>query len=97
LHSTNKTHTKQAQKLAKTNTYKKRKNSILNKTSSSSEQDNNTSLHKKCAICVHHNLRLNESDPPAELIELISIWPKLSEHIKSSIKTMIKTGGANKK
>jgi hypothetical protein len=69
----------------------------LNKTSTSPEQDNNTSLHKKCAICVHQNLQLNESDLPAALRELISVWPKLSEHTKSSIITLIKAGGANKK
>jgi len=97
LHSTNKTHTKQAQKLAKSDTYKKQKKSNLNKTSTSPEQDNNTFLHKKCAICVHQNLRLNESDLPAELIELISVWSKLSEYTKSLIRTLIKAGGANKK
>ncbi len=89
LHSTNKTHTKQAQKLAKPDTYKNRKNSNLNKTSTSSKQDNNTFLHKKCAICVHQNLRLNESDLPAELLELASVWPKLPEHTKSMIRFLI--------
>ena len=97
LQKHNKTHTKQAQKLAKTDTYKNQKNSHLNKTSTSFEQDNNTSLHKKCAICVHQNLRLNESDLPAELIELISVWPKLSEHTKSSIRTLIKDSGTNER
>ena len=69
----------------------------MNKTSTSSEQDNNRLLHKKCAICVHQYLRLNGSELPAEFIELISVWPKLSEHTKSSIRTLIKAGGPNKK
>ena len=49
------------------------------------EQNHNTSLHEKCAICVHQNLRLNESDLPAELLELVSVWSKLPEHTKNSI------------
>ena len=89
LHITNKTDTKQAQKLAKSDTYKNHNNINLNKTSTSSEQDHNTSLHKKCAICVHQNLRLNESDLESELLELISVWPKLPGHIKSSIRALI--------
>jgi hypothetical protein len=90
LHNTNKTHTKQAQKLAKSDTYKNRKNNNLNKISTSSEQDNNTSLHKKCAICVHHSLYLNESIPLPKLFELIQVWTKLPEHIKKNIGVLTK-------
>jgi len=75
LHSTNKTHTKQAQRLAKSDTHKNRKNSNLNKTSTSSEQDHNKLLREKCAICVHQNFAANGNLPP-ELIELICLWPK---------------------
>ena len=85
LHSANKNHTKQTQKLAKSNTCKNHKNSNLNKTSTSSEQDNNTSLHKKCAIRVHHNLYLNESNPFPKLLELIQVWAKLPEQVKTDI------------
>jgi hypothetical protein len=81
LHNTNKTHTKQAQKLANSNTYKNQKNSHLNKTSTSSEQDHNTSLHKKCAIFAHQNLQLSDLDLPSELQTLISAWPRLPEHM----------------
>jgi hypothetical protein len=97
LHTTNKNRTKQAQKLAETDTYKNYKNSNLNKISTSSKQDNNKLLRKKCAIYVHQNLRLNELDLPAELLELISVWPKLSEHAKSSIGALIKGGEAKKR
>jgi hypothetical protein len=97
LQNRNMTHTKQAQKLAKSYTYKNHKNSNLNKTSTSSEQDRNSSLHKKCAICVHQNLRLNESDLSAELIEFISVWPNLPEYTKSSIMTLMNAGRVNKK
>jgi hypothetical protein len=90
LHSTNKSHTKQAQKLAKTNTYKNPKNANLNKTSTSPKQDNNTSLHKKCAICVHQNFPAN-SNLLSEVIELIRLWPKLSKRVKKSIKVLMKT------
>ena len=89
LHITNKTNTKQAQKLAKTDTYKNQKKDNLNKTSTNSEQDNNTSLHKKCAICVHQNLMLNELDLPSELQLLISAWPRLPERIKNTIRALI--------
>jgi len=90
LHSTNNTRTKQAQKLAKTDTYKNRENADLNKTSTSSEQENNTSLHKKCAICVHQNFEGGD-DLPLELTELIRLWPKLPRHTKQLIKALIET------
>ena len=61
------------------------------------EQENNKLLHKKCAKCVHQDLRLSESDFPTELLELISVWPKLPKHIKSPIKTLIQAGRTNKK
>jgi len=85
----NKTTTKQAQKLAKTNTYKKRTNSNLNKTSTSSEQDHNKLLREKCAICVHQNFAAN-GNLPLELVELILLWPELPTHIKNSIRKLIK-------
>jgi hypothetical protein len=88
LHSTNKTPTKQTQKLAKTDTYKKRKNSNLNKTSTSSEQDHNKLLREKCAICVHQNFAANGNLPP-ELTKLIRLWPKLPRYIKMSVKALI--------
>jgi hypothetical protein len=87
LQNRNKTRTKQAQKLAKTDTYKNRKNSNLNKTSASSEQEHNTSLHKKCAICVHQNSKGGD-DLPLELTKLIHLWPKLPAHIKKSVREL---------
>lgn len=71
--------------LAKSDIYKNHKNSNFNKTSASSEQENNNLLHKKCAICVHHSLYLNESTSLPTLLELIQVWPKLPEHIKTDI------------
>ena len=62
---------------------------------SDSEQDNNTSLHKKCAICVHQDLEAIEDLPP-ELTELIHIWPDLPTHIKQSIKELIKKPKTNR-
>ena len=95
LHNTNKTDTNQAQKLAKTDTYKNRQNSNLNKTSTSSEQDYDNSLHKKCAICVHQNFAA-KGNLPSELIELIRLWPKLPTHIKQSIRELIKKPKTNR-
>jgi hypothetical protein len=89
LQKRNKTSTKQAQKLAKTDTYKNRKNSNLNRTSTSSEQDHNRLLRGKCAICVHQNLAANGNLPP-ELIELIRLWPKLPMHIRKYVRELIK-------
>jgi len=88
LQNRNKTHIKPTQKLSKTDTYKNRKNSDLNKTSTSSEQDNNSSLHKKCAICVHQNHEAGDNLSP-ELAKLIRLWPKLPGHIKMSIRALI--------
>ena len=89
LHNTNKTHTKQAQKLAKTNTYKNHKKSNLNTTSTSFEQDHNKLLREKCAICVHQNFAASDNLSP-EITELIRLWPKLPTHIKQSIRKLIK-------
>ena len=69
----------------KLNTYKDCKINNLNKTSTSSEQDHNTSLHKKCVICMYKNLYLNESIPSSELLELIQVWVKLPEQVKTDI------------
>jgi hypothetical protein len=88
LHSTNKTHTKQAQKLAESDTYKNCKNTDLNRTSTSPEQDNNTFLHKKCAICVHQIFKAG-GNVPQELSKLIYLWPKLPKKIKQSIKKLV--------
>lgn len=46
-------------------------------------QDCNTTLHKKCAICVHH---LN-----SDLEEIARIWPELPEHIKAAIRALVQT------
>ena len=90
LHNTNKTHTQQSQKLAKSNTYKNQKNSSLNKTNTSSKQANNASLHKKCAICVHQYSYQEKPDLSSDLIELVSIWEKLPGSLKGIIGRLVK-------
>lgn len=47
-----------------------------------SSQDCNTTLHQKCALCVHHS--------DTDLQEINRIWPELSERIKALIQTYIR-------
>jgi len=88
LHNSNKTHTKPTQKLAKTDTYKNHKKGNLNKTNTSSEQDHNNSLHKKCTICVHRNKE------DSDLFRIVGVWPKLPEYVKELIMALTETYGS---
>lgn len=51
-------------------------------------QNHNTSLHKKCALCVPKNRAVNKR-LPAELAEIIQAWPTLPRQIKEAIKILI--------
>jgi len=66
------------------------------------EQENNSSLHKKCAKCVHQNPKPvstkpqkgpvgDESKLPPDVAEIVYLWPKLPEHIKAAIKALVET------
>jgi len=53
-----------------------------------SQQNNNNDLHKKCAICVHHEQQNDEKLSP-ELAEIVAVWSELPEHIKTAIKALV--------
>jgi len=55
-----------------------------------SQQNHNTNLHEKYAICMHQNNVTPES-LPADLTMVIEHWPKLPENIKITIKTLVET------
>ncbi|MGA2070183.1 MAG: hypothetical protein ABSG97_02435 [Sedimentisphaerales bacterium] len=54
-----------------------------------SQQNYNTILREKCALCVPKNRAVNKR-LPAELAEIIQAWPTLPEHIKAAIMALIK-------
>jgi hypothetical protein len=53
-----------------------------------SQQNCNTILREKCALCVPKNRAVNKR-LPAELAEIIQAWPTLPRHIKEAIKILI--------
>lgn len=50
-----------------------------------SQQDCDTTLHKKCAICVHQN------GANSNIEKIIAIWSEPPEHIKAAIKALIQS------
>jgi hypothetical protein len=54
-----------------------------------SQQNYNTILREKCALCVPKKRAMNKH-LPAELAEIIQAWPTLPEHIKAAIMALIK-------
>ncbi len=89
LQDHNKNTTKPVQLLAKADTYENPQGAIFDKTITSSEQNSNNSLHKKCAICVLRDLELGGSDVSAELREVLILWPELPEDVRRSIITLL--------
>ena len=89
LQDHNKNATKPVQLLAKTDTCENHQDAIFDRTITTSEQHHNNSLHKKCAICVLRNLEHGESDLSSELRQVVDLWPKLPEHIRRSITTLV--------
>ena len=61
-----------------------------------SEQPRNTSLQKKCALCVHKDLpeftRASRVDMSVflELNQVIQAWPSLPDPVKKGIMAMVK-------
>jgi hypothetical protein len=55
-----------------------------------SQHNHDTNLHKKCATGVHQN-NITPESLPADLAQIVTVWPNLPEHIKITIKTLIET------
>lgn len=84
LQNTDKSATEIAQSLANTDTYENSQNTDFEQKLTVSEHSSDTFLHKKCALCVPKNL-------PDDLKDIINKWPKLPDHIKSAIQTLVQT------
>jgi len=57
----------------------KKEHSQKNKNHTLVEQENNSSLHKKCAVCVHiENI-------PVDLKLIMDAWPKLPKELRLQI------------
>jgi hypothetical protein len=53
-------------------------------------QNHNTTLHKKYAICMHQN-NITPESLPADLTQIVTVWPDLPKHIKTTIITLVET------
>jgi hypothetical protein len=64
-------------------------NQVTEQIITDSIQNHNTTLHKKYAICMHQN-NITPESLPAELVEIMRVWPTLSKHVKAAIMALIK-------
>jgi len=65
-------------------------NSVNEQNNTDSQQNHNNSLQQKCAICVHQGKNTIEN-LPADLAEIVAVWPKLPEHIKRTIQVLVRS------
>ena len=63
-------------------------NQVTEQIITDSIQNHNTTLHKKYAICMHQN-NITPESLPADLIQIITVWPDLPENIKTEVKTLV--------